>query len=572
MKWLPAASWLRSYSGAVLRDDLRAGLVVAVMLVPQGMAYAALAGLPPITGLYASVIPLVAYALLGTSGQLAVGPVAVVSLLTADALAPLAGGDAATYLALAAALALMVGATQVLLGLLRMGALTNLLSHPVLTGFTAAAALIIGLSQVRPLLGLDLPRPHSFVGGVGDIIGNLSDVHWPTIAVGVAGVAALVVGRKLLPRFPTALVVVGVAIAVAAAADLADRGVAIIGDVPSGLPGVVLPSGIDVEALRTLIPATLTIALIGYTEGISIAKAMAAKTRQEVEANQEFIAIGAANLAAGLFQSFPIAGGFSRTAVNYQAGARTGMATLITAAAVALSVLFLTPLFFNLPQAILAAIIVVAVAGLVDFAAARSISRVRTTDGIALAATFLATLLLGIEIGIAIGVVVSLGLFVYKSATPHVAELGRVEGTTTFRNIRAYSTITDPNVAIVRLDGPLYFANANFLRARLLSLAASRVDLRTLILDASAVSELDGSADHSLREVIDHLEDAGIDIHLTTVRGPVRAVMSRSGLLERVGREHIHPDIEAALDAADYSLDGPLRKPDQTESPDEELF
>ena len=571
MGLLPAASWVRSYDRDLLRDDLRAGLVVAVMLVPQGMAYAALAGLPPIAGLYASVVPLVAYALLGTSGQLAVGPVAVVSLLTADALAPMAAGDTTTYLALAAVLALMVGATQIVLGALRMGALTNLLSHPVLTGFTAAAALIIGLSQARPLLGLDLPRPDSFVSGVGDIVANLGDIHGPTLAVGVAGIAALVLGRRLVPRFPTALVVVGVAIAVAAAFDLDDRGVAIIGDVPSGLPGIVLPS-VDLDSLRTLIPAALTIALIGYTEGISIAKAMAAKTRQEIAPNQEFIAVGAANVAAGLFQSFPVAGGLSRTAVNYQAGARTGMATLVTAAAVALSVLLLTPLFFNLPKAILAAIIVVAVASLVDFAAARSISRVRTTDGIALAATFLATLLLGIEIGIAIGVVVSLALFVYKSATPHVAELGRVEGTTTFRNVLAYSTITDPTVAIVRLDGPLYFANANFLQDRLLGLAASRAELRTLILDASAVSELDGSADHSLSDVVDYLDEAGIDIHLTTVRGPVRAVMARSGLLERVGRERINPDIESALNAAGYPLDGPLRQPREQEESDGELF
>lgn len=571
MKWLPAASWLRSYDGALLRDDLRAGLVVAVMLVPQGMAYAALAGLPPIAGLYASVLPLVAYALLGTSGQLAVGPVAVVSLLTADALGHIAGGDTVAYIALAGTLAIMVGAIQITLGLLRMGALTNLLSHPVLTGFTAAAALIIGLSQVRPLLGLDLPRPESFLGGVGDVLTNLSDVHWLTIAVGAVGVATLALGRKLLPRFPTALAVVGVAIVITAIFDMDDRGVAIIGDVPSGLPGLVIPT-MDLDTLRALIPAALTVALIGYTEGISIAKAMAAKTRQEVAPNQEFIAIGTANVAAGLFQAFPVAGGFSRTAVNYQAGAHTGMATLITAATVALSLLLLTPLFFNLPKAILAAIIVVAVAGLVDFAAARSISRVRTTDGIALAATFLATLLLGIEIGIAIGVVVSLGLFVYKSATPHVAELGRVEGTTTFRNVRAYSTITDPQVAIVRLDGPLYFANANFLQDRLLSLVASRVDLRTVIVDASAVSELDGSADHSLHDVIDHLDDAGIDFHLTTVRGPVRSVMTRSGLLDRVGRERVHPDIGAALDAAGYSLDGPLRRPKDEESAGDDLF
>jgi SulP family sulfate permease len=248
------------------------------------------------------------------------------------------------------------------------------------------------------------------------------------------------------------------------------------------------------------------------------------------------------------------------------------MATMITAATVALSVLLLTGLFFDLPKAILAAIIVVAVAGLVDVRGARAIFRVRLTDGIAMAATFLATLLLGIEIGIAIGVMVSLALFVYGSATPHIAELGRVSGTRTFRNVAAYATATDPQVAIVRLDGPLYFANANFLRDRLLALVASRAELRTVIVDASAVSDLDGSADHSLRDVIDHLEDAGIDFRLTTVRGPVRAVMNRSGLLDRVGRERIHPDIETALAAAGYSPDGPLRSLEGDEPHAGDLF
>ncbi len=571
MNPFPAATWLRTYSSEVFRDDLRAGLVVAVMLVPQSMAYASLAGLPPIAGLYASVVPLLAYAMLGTSGQLAIGPVAVISLLTASGLAPLADGDPIKYVALAGTLALMVGVIQLVLGVLRLGALTNLLSHPVLVGFTSAAALIIALSQVRPLLGLDLPRPDGFVAGVGDILSNLGDVHATTVAVSVAAMAVLIVGRRSMPRFPTPLLVVAAAIAIVAGVDLADRGVAVLGDIPSGLPGLVVPD-LSWHSVEALIPTALTVALIGYTEGISIAKAMAAKTRQEISPNQEFIAAGAANVAAGLFQGFPVAGGFSRTAVNYQAGARTGMATVITAVTVALSVLLITSLFFNLPNAVLAAIIVVAVASLVDVATARSIFRVRITDGIALLATFLATLLLGIEIGIAIGVLVSLGLFVYGSAKPHIAELGRVSGTTTFRNVEAYRTITDAHLAIVRLDGPLYFANANFLRDRLLALVASRPDLRTVVLDASAVSDLDGSADHSLREVIDHFNDAGIQIHVATIRGPVREVMTRSGLLARLGRDNVHPDIESALDTAGYSLEKPLRSPESSEDHDADLF
>ncbi len=541
------------------------------MLVPQSMAYAALAGLPPVAGLYASIVPLVVYAFLGTSGQMAVGPVAVVSLLTASGLAPLAAGSTVKYVALAGTLALMVGVIQLAMGILRLGGLTNLLSHPVLTGFMAAAALIIGLSQLRPFLGLNLPRPESFVAGLGEVATHLGSVHGLTLAIGAAAAAALVGGKRALPRFPTPLVVVAIAVGLVGALDLAGSGVAVIGEVPQGLPAPALPD-LSWAAIRSLVPTALAVALIGYTEGISIAKAMAAKTRQEISPNQEFIAIGAANVGSAFFQAFPVAGGLSRTAVNYQAGARTGMASIITAAGVALSVLFLTPLFHDIPQTVLAAIIIVAVASLVDVTAARTIYRVRLTDGIAMLATFLATLILGIEIGLLTGVVVSLGLFVYGSAVPHVAELGRVSGTTTYRNVLAYRTVTDPSVAIVRLDGPLYFANANFLRDRLLELVAARKDLRTVIVDASAVSELDGSADHSLREVMVHLRDAGIDLHLTTIRGPVRAVMERSGLLGLAGRDRIHPEIEDALAAAGFAPDSAIRSPRTGEEADADLF
>lgn len=541
------------------------------MLVPQSMAYAALAGLPPVAGLYASVVPLVVYALLGTSGHLAVGPVAVVSLLTASGLAPLAAGDTAAYIALAGTLALMVGALQLALGLLRLGGLTNLLSHPVLTGFTAAAAVIIGASQLRPLLGLNLPRSESFVTGLFDVIRNLGSTHATTLVIGAAAIAALLLGKRRFRRVPVPLFVVALAILAVRAFDLADSGVGVIGLVPSGLPTPAIPD-FSFAAIRSLLPTALAVALIGYTEGISIAKAMAAKTRQEIKPNQEFIAIGASNLAAGLFQAFPVAGGFSRTAVNYQAGARTGMASLITAAGVAVSVLFLPPLFHDIPNAVLAAIIIVAVASLVDVKAARNMFRVRLTDGVALLVTFLATLLLGIEVGLVTGVMVSLALFVYGSATPHIAELGRVSGTTTYRNVLKYDTVTDPAVAIVRLDGPLYFANANFLRDRLLGIAATRPELRTVVLDASAVSDLDGSAEHSLRDVFTHLRDAGIELRLTTVRGPVREVMAKSGLIELIGRDHMHPEIGFALEAAGCDPESPLRKPKAGEDFGIELF
>lgn len=556
---VPLLDWGRRYSPALFRSDLVAGLTVAVMLIPQAMAYAALAGMPPVTGLYASMAPLLVYAVLGTSGQLAVGPVAITALLTASGLAPLAGGDPGTYVALAALLALMVGVIQGVLGVLRLGALVNFMSHAVISGFTSAAAIVIATSQVPALLGLDVSSSHGWLDTVAGVVGAVRDTNPVTLAIAGAAVLLLAASRRWAPSAPSALLVVAVATAAVAGFGLDRLGVDILREIPAGLPSPAVPP-VSLAAVQALLPTAMTIAVISYMEGISVAKAIAAKTRQVIDADQELIATGAANVAAGLFQSFPVAGGFSRTAVNYQAGARTGVASAITAAVIAVAVLAFTPLFFSLPRAVLAAVIVVAVVGLIDVRDGVETWRVRPADGATLAITFAGTLLLGVELGIAVGVAVSLGMFVWRTANPHAAELGRVEGTTVLRNIDRYPARTDPQVVILRIDGPLYFANAKFVEDRVLALSSTRPELRHVVLDAAAVSDIDASGAHTLAEVDERLIERQITLHLATVRGPVRDVLTRADLLPAlVEQQRVHRSVDDAVGALHLPTDSPLR-------------
>jgi SulP family sulfate permease len=547
---IPLLGWLRDYDRGIFRHDLLAGLTVAVMLVPQSMAYAALAGMPPVTGLYAAIVPLVVYALLGTSGSLAVGPVAITALMTSAALAPVAQGDPARYAALAGLLALLVGAIQILMGVLRLGVLVNFMSHSVLSGFTSAAAIVIAASQVKDLLGLDAERAETFPEIVSSVWRSATTAHGLTILVAAVSVTGLVLVKTFFPKLPGALLVVAAVTAASAAFSFGDSGVTILQQVPSGLPAPA-PPHLAVADITALLPAAMAIALVAYMEGIAVAKSLAAKSRQHVSANAELVAVGAANLSGGLFQAFPVAGGFSRSAVNFSAGARTPVATLLTAAVVALTAVAFTPAFYHLPKAVLGAIVVVAVLGLIDVNGARTAWRARRADGAAVAITFGVTLLLGVEPGLAAGVVFSLGMFLWRSARPHVAELGRVPGTNTYRNVLRYTgLVTDPRVAVIRADGPLYFANAQLLEDRLLAVAEGRDELEVLVLDASAISDTDADGAHALARLRDRLADRGVALHLATVRGPVRDVLSKAGvwqLMRTVGR--VHPDVPAALRA-----------------------
>jgi sulfate permease, SulP family len=533
------------------------------MLIPQGMAYANLAGMPPVTGLYAAIVGIVAYALLGTSGSLAVGPVAITSLLTLSGLKAIAAPEDPSYPAIAALLALAVGAILLLAGVLRLGFLVNFLSHPVISGFTSAAAITIGLSQVKDLLGVDIGRPEGVVATLDALIDQISAVNSWTVVIGSVAIAMLIAGKKMAPRAPIALAVLALATLTAWLASLADRGVAILGDIPTGFPSPQVPE-MSGSLLGDLAPVALTIAVVAYAEGVSVAKAIARRTRERVDANQELVATGAANAASGLFGGFPIAGGFSRTAVNHQAGARTPLASLITASMLAVAVLWLTPALYYLPKAVLAAVVVVAVAGLVDVGDAIETFRTRRSDFAALAVTFLATLLVGVEPGLAIGLVFSLLLFVYRSANPHTTELGRVEGTHEYRNVDRWPTHHADRTVLLRVDGPLFFANTKALEDRIASMVADRPSVDTVVLDASGIGDLDASGAHLLAELDRDLTASGVTLHLATVRGPVRDVMHRAGIWEQMAGR-IHPSISDAVEMIDPG--SRLIHPDPSESP-----
>ena len=531
----PFFSWMRSYPRANLRDDVTAGLTTAVMLIPQAMAYAMLAGLPPIVGLYASTLPLVLYALMGSSRELAVGPVAMVSLLVATALAPLAEAGSEQYVGLAIVLALLVGAIQLAMGLLRAGFLVNFLGHPVVSGFTSAAALIIGFSQLKHLLGVDIPRSHHVHEIVAAALQRLGEVQPATLALGLGSVVALVLLERWAPRWPRALIVVSVATVAVWAFGLERYGVATVGEVPAGLPGLAVPS-LDLGMLGALLPTAVIISLVGFMESISVAKAFARKQRYEIDANQELVGLGLANLAASVFRGYPVTGGFSRTAVNAQAGARSGVAGLVTAAVVVLALLFLTDLFFHLPAAALAAVIITAVFGLIDVAEVRHLWKVDRADLALLGLTFFGTLGLGIEAGIGIGVGASMLWFVVRTTRPHTAVLGRLPETTAYRNVDRYPEARRvPGVLALRVDASFYYGNVEFLKETLRRHLAEDPSTRSVVIDASSINRLDSSADAALREIVDDLRERSIDLYLAGVKGPVRDTIRRSGLAEKLG-------------------------------------
>ncbi|AGA33342.1 Sulfate permease [Thioalkalivibrio nitratireducens DSM 14787] len=555
---VPALSWLRRYDRSWLRGDLSAGVTVGVMLIPQGMAYAMLAGLPPIYGLYAALVPLLLYALLGTSRQLAVGPVAIVALMVAAGVGTLAEPGTPEYIGLAILLALMVGAIQLAMGMLRMGFLVNFLSHPVVSGFTSAAALIIGLSQLQHLFGVSPPGGNQAHTILYHLALQLPSVHLPTLLIGSASIALLILLRRWRRTFPAQIAVVAAAVALVWGFGLHEAGVRIVGTVPDGLPSFAIPD-ISAETLRGLLPIALAIALVGFMESIAVAKAMVRRHRDyRLDANQELIALGGANLGGAFFQSFPVTGGFSRTAVNDQAGAKTGLASMVSAAMIAITLLFLTPLFTFLPTAVLAAVILVAVAGLIDVQEMRFLWRVRREDFLMLATTFLVTLFIGIEEGIATGVLLSLAMVIYRSTRPHVAVLGRLPGTDTYRNIRRFPEAEQrDDLLIVRFDAQLYFANVEYFQDTLRRLEREKAKpLRQVIIDAASMPSIDASGIHALTAVIGDYRRRGIALALTGVLGPVRDALDRAGVVEYLGAENFYLDVPEAIAC---SIDGERR-------------
>lgn len=561
---LPAWHWLAHYPREYFVGDMLAGFIVAVMLVPQGMAYALLAGLPPEVGLYASILPLIIYGLLGSSRTLAVGPVAIVSLLVATGIAPLAEAGSGAYLQLALALALLVGIIQALMGLVRLGFLVNFLSHPVLAGFTSAAALVIGFSQLKHLLGIPMPRLE-FFELLRYAVLHLPETNWVTLALGGGSILILlyfkvVLGQQLqrrglpaqwvLPVTKSApLVIVVLGTALVWGLQLEQRaGVAIVGDVPVGLPSFTLPT-VELALWQQLLPTALVISFVGYMESIAVAKSLASKRRQKVSANQELVALGVANLGAMLTGGYPVTGGFSRSVVNYDAGANSGLASIITAVLIALTVIFLTPVFYFLPQAVLAAIVMVAVAGLVDVKTFRHVWQYNKADAASFVVTFVAVLAVGVENGILFGVAVAMLLFIWRSSRPHVAVVGRLGKSETYRNVLRHQVQCWPEVVAVRIDESLYFANSKFLEDTVLGLIADQPEVDHLVLIGTAINFIDASALETLEGLLRQLKDAGVQLHLAAIKGPVLDRLRAIGFVEHLGDQFVHLTTHEAMQA-----------------------
>ncbi|NNC94909.1 MAG: solute carrier family 26 protein [Chitinophagales bacterium] len=552
-QFMPSIEWLGKYGKREVKGDLSAGLTVGVMLIPQGMAYAMIAGLPPIYGLYASTVPLIIYALLGTSRQLAVGPVAMVSLLTAAGIGSMAEGGSETYIQLAILLALFVGLIQFALGVFRLGFLVNFLSHPVISGFTSAASLIIGLSQLKHLLGVDLDRSHHIHEILIQAFNNIGQTNLATLGIGLAGIILIISAKKINRSIPGPLLAVLFGVLAVWGLDLASSGVKIVGSVPKGLPSFTLPS-IQLDTLQALLPVALAISLVSFMESIAVAKAIQAKHKDyKVVPNQELLALGLANVGGALFQSYPVTGGFSRTAVNDQAGAKTGMASIISALLIVLTLLFLTPLFYFLPNAILASVIMVAVFGLIDYKEAIHLWKANRGDFWMLVVTFIATLGLGIEQGIAIGVVLSLAMIIYRTTKPHIAELGRVPHTDLYRNVDRFQEVIDrEDLLIIRFDAQLYFANVNYFKENIEERMTNKGDkLKTIIIASESINNLDSSAVHALEDIVQNIHDQGRQVYFSSVKGPVRDAMKKGHLFEKIGEKNFFMSIQDAVNYFD---------------------
>ncbi|MDA3006058.1 MAG: solute carrier family 26 protein [Actinomycetota bacterium] len=544
---LPITDWLGNYQRPDLRSDLAAGLTIAAMLIPQGMAYALLAGLPPEIGLYASTLPVLAYAIFGTSRQLAVGPVAIVSLLTASALSPLYEQGTTGYVSAAALLAIMVGLVHLVLGLGRLGFIVNFLSHSVLVGFTAAAAIIIGFSQVKHILGVNTDRKDHFYETVIDVVQALGDTHGTTLALGAGSIAGLLGIKRIAPRIPGALIIVVATTVIAASANLADDGVSTVGSIPDSLPAFGLP-GISGGLVGDLAVTALVITMVGFMESIAVAKVYARRHRYEVEPNQELVALGMANVTSGVFGGYPVTGGFSRTAVNDTAGARTPLASIITALLVLVSIAFFTPLFTNLPKAALGAIIIVAVINLIDIAEMRHIATVKRSDTVGMGVAFVGTLAVGIELGILIAVVASMLVVFARMSRPHTAVLGRIPDTTSYRNIvRFPEAVQAAGVRIIRIDAALSFVNSQYVKRLLLAEADPSDGRRRVVLDCSGINDIDATGAETLSEIITEFAESPVELHLCDVKGPVRDVLHRSGLWDELG-SRIHATPHQAVD------------------------
>lgn len=562
-QYIPILNWGLHYRREYLVGDITAGIIVASLLIPQGMAYAMLAGLPPEVGLYASILPLIVYACLGTSSNLSVAPVAVDSLMVAAVVSTFAAENTAAYLGLALTLAFMVGIIEILMGVFRLGFLVNFLSQSVISGFISAAAILIGFSQVKHLLGVRIPQTESFfqlVSYLGAEVGNTNGI---TLILGLTALVILIFFNKKVKDYlkqwrvseaaivpitksaPLLLVIVSSLLVWGLRLDEI-AGVRVVGTIPQGLPPISLPI-FDGTTLQQLFPAAVAISFVGFMEAFAVGSFLGSKKRQKLDANQELIALGAANFSAAFTGGYPVTGGLSRSVVNFAAGANTGLASIITAIVIAITLMFLTPLFYFLPQTILAAIILVAVANLLDFGTLKRLWGYDKGDAIAWSAAFIAVLATSVETGILIGAAISLALHLWRTSKPHIAIVGRIGDTEHFRNIERHSVKTCPHVLAIRIDESLYFANAKYLQNYVQNAISIYPEIKHLVLICSAVNVIDGSGLETLKSLIEELKSVGIDFYLAEVKGPVLDKLEKIGFTEFIGCDRIFLTTDIAM-------------------------
>lgn len=562
---VPISDWLPDYHLPDLKKDFRAGLTVGVLLIPQSMAYAIIAGLPAIYGLYASIVPLAIYAVFGTSRQLAIGPVAIISLLVATGVGSVAEAGTREYITLAITLAFFVGITQIMMGAFRLGFLMNFISSPVLSGFTSAAAFIIGASQLENLLGMDLPQSKYIYRTLSEVFSNWQDIHLLTFAVGMAAILIIWNMKRWKSSFPIQLITVLASIACVWYFNLHESGVAIVGSVSEGFPAPIIPDILDFPfgpnfPFGPMAPTILAVAFLGFTQSIALAKTMVKRNpNYKIDSNQELYSLGLANMIGSVFQAYPVAGSFSRTIVNDENRAKTSISLLVSALLVTLTVLFLTSFIYYLPKTVLAAIILTAVPGLIDWEEVIFLWKVRRRELALLALTFVSTLAFGILEGIGIGVILSLIIVIYNSSHPNIVMLGRIPETDKYRDLERYPDAkTQSNTIIVRIDSTLYFANVEYMKEKLEQLEiVSEKNLEQVIIDANGINEVDSSALHALRELIDEYHNRDINVIFANVKGPVRDLFQRSGLVDLLGENNFYLDINKAVSDLEKEVEVP---------------
>ncbi|MFL2596992.1 MAG: sulfate permease [Flavobacteriaceae bacterium TMED147] len=552
--FIPILNWLPDYKSEYLKDDFIAGVTVAVLLIPQGMAYALIAGLPPIYGLYAALTPQIIYAFLGTSRQLAVGPVAMDSLLVAAGLGALSIVDSNQYIQMAILLALTIGAIQFLLGLLKMGFIVNFLSKPVISGFTSAAAIIICLNQLRHILGISISQSNKIHVFTSALMQSETPINLHSLIIGIVSIILLILIKGWSSKIPSALVIVVIGICWVTFTHQIQPSVAIVGNIPDGLPNFSFPP-LKWEIIKELIPISLTIALVAFMEAISIAKSIQEKHKTyEINPNQELLALGASNMIGSFFQSYPTTGGFSRTAVNNQAGAKTGVAALISALIVAIILTFFTDWFYYLPKSVLGAIIIVAVIKLIDYKYAIRLYKIRKDEFLVLLITFIATLFIGITEGILFGIIFSFILLVYRTSKPHYAFLGRIGSTNYFKNIKRFpdEVVLRDDLIILRFDAQLFFGNIHFFKKLVFdSLNKNPRKVKGFIINARSMNYIDSTAIEQLIDIIEKIQEKGIRVMLVGATGPTRDSVIKSKLINVVKKGNLFITSGDATDSFD---------------------